>query len=271
MSGRLDGRVALVTGAATGLGFSQARALAAEGAKVALIDLGERTERVEPGYPLAGDDQLRAAADSIAADGHDVVWFAANVHEQDELDAAVTGTLDAFGRLDIVVATAGVAVVGPAIETSRSEWDLVLTTNLTGAWQLCKAAVPAMIRQRSGGRIVLISSAAGFKPMANLAAYSASKAGVIALAKCLALELAEHRITANAICPSTVPSGTNRGLAARLGIEWESLVDGWLDTQAIRELATPEDISAAVAFLASDDARMITGVALPVDAGTSVK
>ncbi len=271
MSQQLEGKVALVTGAATGLGFSQARTLAAAGARVALVDLGQRTEAVEPGYPLAGDDQLRAAAETIAGEGGDVLWFAANVHEQAQLDAAVQGTVDGFGRLDIMVATAGVAVVGPAIETSRAEWDLVLTTNLTGAWQACKAAVPVMIRQRSGGRVVLISSAAGFKPMANLAAYSASKAGVIALAKVLALELADHRITVNAVCPSTVPSGTNRGLAARLGIEWESLVDGWLDAQAIRELATPEDISAAVAFLASDDARMITGVALPVDAGTSVK
>jgi (+)-trans-carveol dehydrogenase len=267
----LAGRVALITGAATGLGFSQARTLAAAGAKVALVDLGERTASVEPGYPLAGDDQLRQAAESIPRTGADVTWFAANVHDQSQLDAAVSGTVEAFGRLDVVVATAGVAVVGPAIETSRSEWDLVMTTNLTGAWQACKAAVPTMIRQRSGGRIVLISSAAGFKPMAGLAAYSASKAGVIALAKCLALELAEHRITVNAICPSTVPSGTNRGLASRLGMEWETLVDGWLEAQAIKELATPEDISAAVAFLASDDARLITGVALPVDAGTSVK
>ena len=188
-----------------------------------------------------------------------------------QADAAVAGTVDAFGRLDIVVATAGVAVLGSAIDTSRAEWDLVLTTNLTGAWQTCKAAVPVMLRQRSGGRIVLVSSAAGYKAMPNLAAYCVSKAGLITLAKCLALELAEHRITVNAICPSTVPSGTNRGLASRLGLDWESLVDGWLDTQAIKELATPEDISAAVAFLASDDARMITGIALPVDAGTSIK
>lgn len=268
-NGGLAGRVALITGAAGGLGLSQARTLGRAGAKIALVDLERRTTEVEPGYKLAGDGQLTRAAEDLRTEGVDAIAVGANVHAQEELDAAVEATLGAFGRLDILVATAGIATVGPALDMPRAEWDLVLTTNLTGAWQAAKATAPPMIEQ-GGGRMIFLSSAAGFKPMANLAAYSASKAAVIALAKVLAVELAEHRITVNAICPSTVPSGINYGLADKLGVRWDSLVDGWLEAQAIKELATPDDISAAVGFLASDAARMITGVALPVDAGMSV-
>jgi len=269
VSGPFEGRVALVTGAATGLGFSHARELARAGAAVGLVDLGARTAEVEPGYPLAQDDQLERAAATIRADGGRAIAAAANVHDQAQLDAAVAATVDAFGRLDILVNAAGIAMVGPALEMSRPDWDLMLTTNLTGAWQACRAAVPAM-RENGHGRIVLIASVAGYRPMANLAAYCASKAAVISLAQVLAVELAQDGITVNAICPSTVPSGTNRGLAQKLGIPWESLVDGWLETQAIKRLATPEDISRAVLFLASDASALITGVALPVDAGTAV-
>jgi NAD(P)-dependent dehydrogenase (short-subunit alcohol dehydrogenase family) len=269
MSLTLTDRAAVVTGAATGLGFAHARALARAGARVTLVDLGERNAAVEPGYPLAQDGQLQRSVEAIRSEGGEAIGVAANVHKQDELDAAVAATLDAYGRVDILVATAGIAMVGPALEMERADWDLIVTTNLTGVWQSCKAVAPAMIEQ-GYGRIVLISSAAGFKPMKNLAAYSATKAAVITLGQVLALELAEHGITVNSICPSTVPSGTNRGLAQKLGVEWDSLVDTWLEAQAIKELATPEDIANAVVFLASDETRMITGVALPVDAGTSV-
>jgi NAD(P)-dependent dehydrogenase (short-subunit alcohol dehydrogenase family) len=265
----LAGRVALITGAASGLGLSHARTLGRAGAKVVLADLERRTAEVEPGYKLAGDGQLAAAVDGLRAEGVEAIGVGANVHSQDELDAAVEAGLSAFGRLDILVANAGIAMVGPALDMPRADWDLILTTNLTGVWQAAKAAAPPMIEQ-GGGRMILISSAAGFKPMANLGAYSATKAAVIALAKVLAVELAEHKITVNAICPSTVPSGINYGLAEKLGVPWASLVDGWLEGQAIKELATPDDVSAAVEFLASDAARMITGVALPVDAGMAV-
>jgi NAD(P)-dependent dehydrogenase (short-subunit alcohol dehydrogenase family) len=268
--GSLTGRVAVVTGAATGLGRAHAEMLARAGAAVTLVDLGSRTPAVEPGYPLAGNAQLEEAAAAIRAAGGQAIAAAANVHHQDELDAAVAATLEAFGRIDILVAAAGIAMVGPALEMDREAWDLMLATNLTGAWQTCKAVAPAMVAG-GYGRIVLISSIAGYKPMAGLGAYSASKAALLALTKVLALELAEHGITVNAVCPSTVPSGTNRGLAAKLGVPWDSLVDGWLDTQAIKTLATPDDISHAVAFLVAEEARLVTGVALPVDAGTAAR
>ena len=269
MTVSLSGRVALVTGAATGLGFAHARALAAAGASVALVDLGARTETVEPGYPLAGDGQLQRSVEAIREEGGTAIGLAANVHSQAELDAAVEATVAEFGRVDILVATAGIAMVGPVLDMSRADWDLMMDTNLTGVWQSCKAVAPTMIGQ-GYGRIVLIASAAGFKPMKDLGAYASAKAGVIMLGQVMALELAEHGITVNSICPSTVPSGTNRGLAQKLGVEWDSLVDSFLEGQAIKELATPEDIARAVLFLAADEARIITGVALPVDAGTSV-
>jgi NAD(P)-dependent dehydrogenase (short-subunit alcohol dehydrogenase family) len=270
--GKLDGKVAFVTGGALGLGRAEALRLAEEGAHVAIFDLGDGHRDAEPGYPLATQKDLDEAIAEIEAKDVRGLGLVGDVRDQDRLDAAVAKTVEELGRIDILVATAGIAIMGPTIEMTRDEWDLLLGTNLTGVWQSCKAVVPQMIKQGTGGRLILKSSSAGYKAWEWLGPYCATKNGVISLTRVMAIELAQHDITVNCICPSTVDSGTNRGLARVHGMDWEELRDNWLKDQAMqKQLVEREDIAAAVAFLASDEARFITGVALPVDAGVTAK
>lgn len=267
--GRVENRVALVTGGATGLGRSHALALAREGADVAIFDLGDGHRDAEPGYPLATQAELDRTVEEIRAIGRRAIGITGDVRNQADLDEAAARTVDELGGIDILVANAGVAMMGAPWEMSREDWDLLVGTNLTGVWQSTKAVIPHMIERRYG-RIVLKSSCMGYRPVSWLGPYVATKRGVIALAECLAIDLGQYGITCNAICPSTVDSGTNRGLALRHGLDWDGLARDWVKTQAIHELAEPHDISAGVVYLASDDARYVTGVALSVDAGTSV-
>jgi NAD(P)-dependent dehydrogenase (short-subunit alcohol dehydrogenase family) len=269
--GRVEGKVAFVTGGALGLGRAEALRLAEEGAHVAIYDLGDGHRDAEPGYPLANQQDLDEAVAEVESKGVRGLGLVGDVRDQDALDAAVARTIEEFGQIDVLVATAGVAMMGAAWEMSRSDWDLLVGTNLTGVWQSTKAVIPHMIERRSG-RLVLKASSAGFKAWPWLGPYVATKAGVIGLTKTLALDLAQYGITANCICPSTVDSGTNRGLAMRHGLVWDDLVGDWLSDQAMQEqLVEAVDIANAVVFLASDEARFITGVALPVDAGVCAK
>ena len=269
--GRVDGKIAFVTGGAVGLGRAEAVRLAEEGAHVAVFDLGDGHRDAEPGYPLGTQKDLDEAIAEIESKGVRGLGLVGDVRNEEDLDAAVAKTLEEFGRIDVLVATAGVAMMGAAWEMSRKDWDLLVGTNLTGVWQSCKAVIPSMIEQRSG-RLILKSSSAGFKAWPWLGPYVATKAGVIGLTKSLALDLAQYNITANCICPSTVDSGTNRGLAQRHGLVWDDLVGDWLQDQAMQErLVEKVDIANAVLFLASDEARFVTGVALPVDAGVTAK
>ena len=266
--GRVEGKVALVTGGAAGLGRSHALALAREGADVAVFDLGDAHRDAEPGYPLSKQADLDATVGDIRALGRRSLALAGDVRSQKDLDAAVAATVSELGRLDILIANAGVAVMGSAWNTPAEDWDLCLATNLTGVWQSCRAVMPQMMRQLYG-RIILISSTAALRGMRELSAYSATKAGVIALGKVFAIELAEYGITVNTICPSTVPAGSGRGLAARHNIDFESLKESFREYQAIKTLLEPIDISNAILFLVSDEARYVTGITMPVDGGTS--
>jgi len=269
--GRLEGKVAFVTGGARGMGRNHCLALAREGASVAIFDLGDGHRDAEPGYPLARQAELDAAVDAVRKLGHPAIGLAGDVRNQGELDEAVATTVAEFGRVDILVANAGIAMMGPAWEMSRTEWDLLIGTNLTGVWQSCKATIPQMIKQQYG-RVILISSATGYKAFDQLGPYCAAKAGVIALGKVMALELAKHWITVNSICPGTVDSGASRGLAFRHQLDWDTMLEtSFLPAQVVPALLTMDDISNGVVFLASDEARYLTGVALPIDAGVTTK
>jgi NAD(P)-dependent dehydrogenase (short-subunit alcohol dehydrogenase family) len=269
--GRVDGKVAFVTGGALGLGRAEAVRLAEEGADVAIFDLGDGHRDAEPGYPLATQKDLDEAVAEVESHGVRGLGLVGDVRDQAALHDAVAKTIEEFGKIDVLVASAGIAMMGASWEMSREDWDLLIGTNLTGVWQATNAVIPHMIERQSGS-IILKASSAGFKAWAWLGPYVATKAGVIGLTKTLALDLAQYNIRCNCICPSTVDSGTNRGLAMKAGMDWNELAEGWIKDQAMQSgLVEKIDIANGVLFLASDESRFVTGVALPVDAGVCAK
>ena len=271
--GLLDGRVALVTGAARGQGRAHAVRLAEEGADVIAVDIAAQVATVP--YPLATEDDLDQTAKLVTDAGRRVHAVIADVREQAALDAAVATGVDEFGRLDIVVANAGVISYGYTWEISEEQWRDVIDINLNGVFHTVKAAAPAMLAAGNGGSIVLTSSVLGMKGTTGASSYVATKHALNGLTKSLANELGPHRIRVNSVNPSNVATDMvlNR---TTLGLFRPDLIDPTPDD--VREVMTamhpfpipwvePLDVSNAIVFLASDAARYITGVSLPVDAG----
>jgi NAD(P)-dependent dehydrogenase (short-subunit alcohol dehydrogenase family) len=235
--GRFDGRVALVTGASSGIGAATVELMAAEGATVV-------------GADLAGDD-----GDVLAAD----------VTDKTSVDRAVATVIERHDRLDIVVNSAGIVRFSPIEDLALEDWQRHLAVNLTGPMLVCQAALAHLVE--AGGAIVNIASIAGVKGQAYTAAYCASKGGLVLFTKSLALEVASRGVRVNCICPggvetplivgaaASIPAGADPRLLARL----ESVIPG---------LVRPAEVAEAVAYLASDAARMITGTALLLDGGT---
>jgi NAD(P)-dependent dehydrogenase (short-subunit alcohol dehydrogenase family) len=264
---RLAGKTALVTGGAAGLGRSHALALAREGADVALFDLGDEHAAAEHGYSMSSGSELDAAVDEVRHVGVRAIGLRGDVRRQADLDDAVARVVEELGRIDILVANAGIGGMAALTwEIDEVAWERMFAVNLAGVWHTCKAVVPRMVEQRYG-RIVLKSSITGLRSAPRFAAYAVAKAGVIRLGETLALEVAQYGITVNMICPTTVPTGASRGVAEMMGVSFDEWLRASLEFQAIKATVQPEDISHAVVFLASDEARYITGVSLPVDAG----
>ena len=255
--GRFAGRVALVTGAARGQGREHAVRFAREGADLILTDL--RAPDEEP-------DGLAATAALVGQAGRRVAARAADVRDESMLRAAVADGVRELGRLDVAVANAGVLSVAPSLEETAEGWQRTLDVNLTGAWNTARAALPYLI-EGGGGSIVVVGSTQAFKVSANLAAYVASKHGVVGLAKALALEFAEHNVRVNSVHPTTVwtpmiadvaPAGMSEAQLRTHYRTANALPVPWIE---------PVDVSNAILFLASDEARYVTGASLPVDAG----
>ena len=240
----LNGKVAIVTGASRGIGRGIAEMLAARGAHVVAAARGDHASGTVDGIRQAG-----GKADVSALD----VTDAASV------DALVRGVLERHGRVDVLVNNAGIARDQLMLRMKREDWDAVIGTNLTSAFVCAQAVLKPMIKQRAG-RIISISSVVGQMGNPGQANYAASKAGLIGFSKALAREVASRSITVNVVAPGLVDTDMTRAVADKAQAEWEALIP-------LRRLGTPQDVAAAVCFLASDEASYITGQVLAVNGG----
>lgn len=276
MAGRLEGKVAFITGGAKGQGRSHAVRLAQEGADIITVDLLEDIASVP--YKLGTKEDLEETVRQVEALGRRIVATRADVRDYDGLAEALNDGVLQLGRLDIVSANAGiVSGFAPFDKLDETTWQDMLDVNLTGPWHTAKAAIPHL-RAAGGGSITITSSAVGLKPVKNVAHYVAAKAGVVGLMKTLALELAQDRIRVNTIHPTTVATDMTFNDPTyrifRPDLENPTKEDFIDATHGLNpfpiNLIESIDLSNALLFLSSDDARYITGVALPVDAGNII-
>jgi (+)-trans-carveol dehydrogenase len=277
MTGRVEGKVAFITGAARGQGRSHAVRLAQEGADIIAVDLCDQVDSVP--YQMATPEDLADTVKQVEALDRRIAATKADVRDYGALKKALDDGVAQLGRLDIVSANAGIASFGGAEELPEQTWQDMIDTNLTGVWHAAKAAIPHLIAGGRGGSIVLTSSAAGLKAYANAAHYVSAKHGVVGLMRTLALELAPHMIRVNSLHPTQVDTDMVMNEFTFKLFSPDTLNPTIEDfrpaSQAMNALpipwVEPVDISNALLFLASDEARYITGVTLPVDAGTVIK
>lgn len=271
--GRVAGKVAFITGAARGQGRSHALRLAVEGAAVVAVDSCAVIDTID--YDLPTVDDLEETARLVRDAGGRVVTVVADVRDQSQLDDAVAQGIAEFGFIDVVCANAGVISFESTWKLSEEQWTTVVDTNLNGAWRTIKAVVPGMIEEARGGSIIITSSVQGLKGSANVAHYSSSKAGVMALMRSLANEVGMYGIRVNSVNPGSVatPMLLNHATYRVFGPDVENPDQNMLrERTAARNAldlpwAEPEDLSNAVLWLASEESRCVTGVSIPVDCG----
>ena len=266
-NGRVVGKVALVTGAARGQGRSHALRLATEGADVIAVDICGPVADIE--YATATPEDLATTAHLVEEAGGRVVTRILDVRDHLGLTDAVADGVGLFGRLDVVVANAGVCSVQRWDEVTPQRWDTVIGINLTGVWNTCVASIPHLL-EAGGGSMILVSSAAGLKGQPFLTPYVASKHGLVGIMRSLSNELAAEHIRVNTLHPTGVDTPMLDGmvgLTARLEASPE--LGPLFHNSLPVDLLQPGDVSNAVLFLASDEARYVTGLTMTVDAGTT--
>ncbi|MBY0286883.1 MAG: mycofactocin-coupled SDR family oxidoreductase [Mycobacteriaceae bacterium] len=279
MGGRVEGKVAFVSGAARGQGRSHAVRLAEEGADIIAVDVCKRISS-QTDIPAATPDDLAETADLVKNLNRRIITAEVDVRDYDALKAAVDSGVEQLGRLDVVVANAGIGNGGATLDkTSEDDWRDMIDVNLSGVWKTVKAAVPHLLSGDRGGSIILTSSVGGLKPYPHTGHYIAAKHGVIGLMRTFAVELGQHLIRVNAVCPTNVntPLFMNEGTMKLFRPDLENpgpddlavaaqfmhvLPVGWVESI---------DVSNAVLFLASDESRYITGLPVTVDAGSMLK
>ena len=253
---KLTSKIAIITGAARGIGEATARLFAAEGAAVVIGDVM--------------DEAAWKIVKAITSSGGRAAYYHTNVRQPDEVGQLISKTVETFGGVDILVNNAGVVVAKSTTDTTLEEWERVLGVNLTGAWLCARAAIPSLIRRR-GGAIVNVASNAGLVGFPNAAAYCASKGGLVQLTRAMALDCAPYRIRVNAVCP-----GHTRTPMA------ESFVAAQSDPQAfikefinvhhpIGRMAEAEEIAHVILFLASDESSFVTGSIVAADGGYTAR
>ncbi len=253
---RFVGQVAVITGASGGIGQACALRFAQEGANVTCLDVSNTANE--------------ATAAQCRAEGVEALALHCDVTDPESIKAAVEATMSRWGRVDVLVAAAGIYSGSPLVEVPLKQWQRLIDVNLTGVFLCNQAVVPIMIAQKSGS-IINISSMAGKTSWPASAEYSASKSGVIGLTRSVAMELAPFGATANAICPGNTATDMVRNVASQVGARDGVSVEEWLRLRAndcpMKRMAEPWEIAGVAAFLASPDSRYLTGQALEVDGG----
>lgn len=278
MAGRVEGKVAFITGAARGQGRAHAVRLAQEGADIIAVDICKQIDSVQ--IPLSTPEDLAETADLVKNAGARIYTAEADTRDFDALKAAVDAGVEEFGRLDIIVANAGIGNGGQTLDkTSEDDWTDMIDVNLGGVWKTVKAGVPHILAGERGGSIILTSSVGGLKAYPHTGHYVAAKHGVVGLMRTFAVELGAQNIRVNSVHPTNVntPLFMNEGTMKLFRPDLEN--PGPDDMKVVGEFmhtlpigwVEPEDIANAVLFLASDEARFITGVTLPVDGGSCLK
>lgn len=276
MTGTLTGKIAIVTGAARGLGRACALRFAHEGADLMLIDVAHDLPGVP--YPLGSESQLEYTAQMCRKRGISVLTEQLDVRDLPRIVEAVNAAHDRFGALDILVNNAGIAAPAGKLahEITEAEWQLMLDIDLSGAWRTISAVGAIMVGQRSGS-IVNIASTAGLVGYTRFAGYVAAKHGLIGLTKAVALDYAPYKVRANALCPGSVrdnPEFEGRMLseiARALDVQAEEYETLFVQSQPMNALVEPEDVAAAALWLGSDDSHQVTGTVLTVDGGFSAR
>ena len=246
--GRLDGKVAVITGGNSGIGACAAELFAKEGAKVVIS-----ARRVE---------QLEAVADKIKAAGGEALAVPCDISDKAQCSAVIAKTLETFGTVDILVNNAGITRDGLMMRMSEQQWDMVINVNLKSAFNFVHACTPIMMRQKAGS-IINMASVVGVHGNAGQANYSASKAGMIGLAKSIAQELGSRGIRANAIAPGFIITDMTAGLSEEVKTEWAKKIP-------LRRGGTPEDVANIATFLASDMSSYVSGQVIQVDGGMNM-
>jgi SDR family mycofactocin-dependent oxidoreductase len=274
MGDRLKGKVALITGAARGIGRAQAVRFAQEGADIIALDICSPIDTVV--VPPAAPADLAQTARLVTAAGGRVVTAVVDVRDTEGVQAATDRGVEQLGGLDVVCATAGITSRAKAADLSENAWQTMLDVNLTGVWSTCRATAPHLI-ERGAGAIILTSSIAGLRGLAGVAHYAAAKHGVVGLMRSLSNELAPHNIRVNTVHPTNVDTPMIQNDYVR-GVFRPDLefVTREQFAEAARSMnmlpipwVEPVDVANACLFLASDEARYVTAVTLPVDAGNS--
>jgi meso-butanediol dehydrogenase/(S,S)-butanediol dehydrogenase/diacetyl reductase len=250
--GRLQGRAAIITGGARGIGLATARLFLREGARVGLLDQDEAA--------------LRQAAAELGADG--VLWQAANIADAGQVNAAIEQVAAGFGGLDILVNNAAARAFGPVSDATPEAWEAILQVNVIGLSNCARAALPHL-RKAGRGAIVNVSSVFAIAGRANMGLYDATKAAALALTRVLACEEAPHGIRVNAVCPSSTLTPWTVGRAGARGMSVEELKQKGAAPCLLGRWAEAEEVAYPILWLASDEASFITGITLPVDGGLS--
>jgi NAD(P)-dependent dehydrogenase (short-subunit alcohol dehydrogenase family) len=272
----LNGKTAIITGAARGIGRACAEAFAAEGADLVLVDIAHDLAAVP--YPLGSRAQLDYTASICEKHGSAVIAVEADVRKPPAVASAVSQALDRFGAIDVLVNCAGIAAPSgkPVHEITEEEWGLMVDVDLSGAWRMTGAVAPVMIAERSGS-IINVSSTAGLVGYRHFAGYVTAKHGLIGLTKAAALDYAPFRIRVNALCPGSVrdaPEFEGRMLseiARSLDLPAEDHEHTFLQSQPTNRLVEPPDVAAAALWLAGDGSRQVTGSVLTVDGGFTAR